>query len=178
MKRVCAWCKKSLGHDEEFSSSGCITHGICSPCAIKITGYKPRTIKSILDFLEEPVFLINPEGVVKAANKSGLKLLGKNLSEIEDELGGDAFECVYAKKEGGCGRTVHCKTCAIRNTVMDTLSTGKGYDNVPAFQNINTGDGPRIIKFHISTQKVGNSILLRIDKVSPTDTILSEDGDS
>lgn len=175
MKRVCAWCNKTLDHDEEFSSDGCVTHGICSRCAIEVTSDKPRTAKEILNFLQEPVFIINPEGLVKAANNSGLKMLGKDLSEIENELGGDAFECVYSKQAGGCGRTLHCKTCAIRNIVMDTLSTGKGYDNVPAFQHINTNDGPRVMKFSLSTEKVENSIFLRIDMVSITDSVVPED---
>jgi hypothetical protein len=176
MKKVCAWCQRILGQDEAFSSDGCISHGICSLCAIKVTSYQARTIQGILDFLREPVFVIDNEGVVKAANRSGLKMLGKDLSEVENELGGDAFECVYAKKEGGCGKTVHCKTCAIRNIVMDTLSTGTGYVNVPAFQNINTREGPRIMKFYISTEKVGESIFLRIDEVSAINTILSGGG--
>jgi hypothetical protein len=176
MKRVCAWCQKILGQDEEFSSDGCISHGICSLCAIKVTSYEPRTIQIILDFLREPVFVINGEGVVRAANKRGLQMLGKDLSEVEGELGGDAFECVYAKKEGGCGKTLHCKTCAIRNIIMDTLSTGKGYVKVPAFQNINTSEGPRITKFHISTEKVSDSIFLRIDEVSVINNTRSENG--
>jgi hypothetical protein len=166
MKRVCAWCQKVLPPKEAFASRGDVTHGICSRCAIKLTSYKPRTIQRLLNFIQEPVFVINGTGVVKAANQSGLKLLGKELKDIENELGGDALECSYAGEENGCGQTVHCKTCAIRNTVMDTLATGRGYKNVPAFQSIHTPDGTQIMKFTISTEKVGDSILLRIDEVA------------
>jgi len=169
MRRVCAWCNKELPSEAEAGFEGEISHGICSPCLIKVTSFKPRTAKQLLDYLPEPVLVIDADGIVKVANKSGLKLLGKELADIKNELGGDAFECSYAGQEGGCGKTVHCRTCAIRNIVMDTLATGKGYKNVPAFQSINTSDGPRIIRFYISTQKVEDCILLRIDRVIDKD---------
>ena len=92
-------------------------------------------------------------------------MLGKEMREIEKAPGGDAFECTYANQEGGCGNTVHCRTCAIRNIVMDTLATGQGYKNVPAFQSIETSDGPKLLKFYISTEKIEERILLRIDEV-------------
>ena len=165
MRRICAWCSKEIMANEEYASEGEISHGICSYCAIKISGFKPRTAKKLLEYVSEPVFVIDSNGVIKSANKSGMKMLGKKIDEIEDALGGDAFECTYASLEGGCGKTLHCKTCAIRNTVMDTLSSGKGHKKVPAFQSINTGDGSKIFKFYISTEKVEERILLRIDKV-------------
>ena len=170
MKKVCSWCNKDLKPKEEYSSEGDITHGICSLCAIKISSFKPRTAKQILNYVKEPVFVIDQDGIVKAGNESGLNMLGKDIEEIENELGGDAFECSYASLEGGCGNTIHCKTCAIRNIVMDTLSTGHGYKNVPAYQSINTTDGTRILRFCISTEKVGECILLRIDRVSDINT--------
>ena len=165
MRRVCAWCNKELLPKAEGGPEGAITHGICSRCVIKLTSYKPRSLKKLLDYIQEPVFVIDADAIVRAANKSGLKMLGKELADIENELGGDAFECTYATEEGGSGNTVHCRTCAIRNIVMETLATGKGYENVPAFQSINTGEGPKILKFHLSTQKAGECILLRIDRV-------------
>ena len=168
MRRVCGWCNKDLIAKEEYASEGDITHGICSQCAIKVTSFECRTAKQLLDYVEEPVFIINSDGVIKGANKSGLVMLGKDMEKIKNELGGDVFECSYASSDGGCGNSVHCKTCAIRNIVMDTLSTGQGYKNVPAFQSINTSDGTRILRFYISTEKIEEIILLRIDNVIDT----------
>ena len=169
MNKACAWCNKDLTASEEYTSEGDISHGICTQCAIKLTRSKPRTAKELLRFVREPVFVINSDGIMKAANNSGLKMIGKDMGEIEDALGGDAFECSYASLEGGCGNTEHCKTCTIRNAVMDTLSTGNGYRNIPAFQSINTSEGPKIFRFYISTEKVEECILLRIDKAEEVD---------
>jgi len=138
-------------------------HGICPECALSITRGAPRTAGEILNTIAEPIFLIDSDGVVKGANLSALGMLGKELPDIQDEMGGDALECTYAKDAAGCGRTVHCRTCAIRNTVMDTLRTGHGYDKVPAFQSIDTGEGPVVMRFVITTEKLGGNVLLRVD---------------
>lgn len=110
---------------------------------------------------------------MKAANQSGSVMVGKEIEQIADKLDRDVFECSYAKEKGGCGKLVHCKTCAIRNIVMDTLSSNNGYVNVPAFQNIMTSDGPKIMKFIRSTEIVGECILLRIDQISKSQDFFS-----
>ncbi len=168
MKRVCAWCNKDLGDVvSKKSPSTDITHGICSQCAIKITSAgNPRTAHEILNYIREPIFLINSSGKILAANKSGVKMLGKSMDQIENRFGGDVFECSYANVDGGCGRSIHCKTCAIRNIVLDTLSSERGYTNVPAFQSIGYEEDQKVTCFTISTEKIGECILLRIDEVA------------
>ena len=163
LKRVCAWCGKDLAAREEYASEGHVTHGICSTCALQMTRSTPRSAGEVLSLINEPVFLIDDNGVVKGANKAAAAMLNKELPDIEDELGGDVFECSYAKEEEGCGKSVHCLTCSIRNTVMDTLRSGQGFDKVPAFQSIDTPEGPRIMRFIITTEKLGEKVLLRID---------------
>ena len=165
MRRICAWCKKELSPREDLDTEQEITHGICSLCALKFTSSVSRKLKDLLDLISEPVLMVDAMGIVKAANESGLRLLGKDLAAIEGHPGGDVLECSYARTPEGCGRTVHCKTCAVRNILMDTLTHGRGYTRVPAFQKIRTPNGERIMRYYISTEKVGDRILLRIDDV-------------
>ena len=165
MRRICAWCKKELTPHEDTKMESEITHGVCSVCALKFSSNVPKTAKAMLDMITEPVLVIDSMGIVLTANESGLKLLGKDLDALENHLGGDALECTYAKLPEGCGRTEHCKTCAIRNVLMDTLTSGRSYSKVPAYQKINTSSGERIIRFFISPEKMGEQILLRIDDV-------------
>lgn len=165
MRRICAWCKKELTPREEMGTEREITHGICSVCALKFTSNIPKTVKKMLNLIDEPVLVVDSLGIVKTANKSGLKLLGKKLADIEEHLGGDALECSYAQLPEGCGRTEHCRTCAIRNVLMDTLTHGRCYKKVPAYQKIRTSRGDRIMRFFVSTEKVGDQIFLRIDDV-------------
>jgi hypothetical protein len=166
MRRICAWCKKQLSPREDRGTEQEITHGICSRCALNFTSSIPRKLKDLLDLISEPVVLIDAMGIVKAANESGLRLLGKDLAAIEEHPGGEVFECSYSSQPEGCGHTVHCTTCAIRNILMDTLAHGRGYTRVPAFQKIRTPTGERIMRYYISTEKIGDQILLRIDDVA------------
>lgn len=166
MRRICAWCKKELSPREDRGTEQEITHGICSLCALKFTASIPRKLKDMLDLISEPVLLLDGQGTVKAANESGLKLLGKDIAAIVNQSGGEVLECAYAHLPDGCGRTVHCTTCAIRNILMNTLAQGHGYTRVPAFQKIRTPAGERIMRYAISTEKLGDQILLRIDDVA------------
>jgi len=163
MKRICAWCKRELNIREELSTDGMITQGICSHCAVQFTRSTPKSIRVILNSVSEPIFVIDAQGTVVSANESGRRFSGKNDSELENRRGGDVWGCSYAKLPEGCGKTEHCKTCAIRNIVMETLTNGRGYTNVPVFQSIRTPSGAHIMRFHISTEKVEDYILLRID---------------
>lgn len=171
MRRICAWCKKELTPREDKKMESEITHGICSVCALKFSSNVPKTAKTMLDMITEPVLVIDSMGLVLTANESGLKLLGKDLDALENHLGGDALECSYATLPEGCGKTEHCKTCAIRNVLMDTLASGRSYSNVPAYQKINTPSGERIMRFFISTERMGEQVLLRIDDIEERMTV-------
>lgn len=170
MARICMRCKKQLQPQEEIRTDQLVTQGMCSLCTFQLTQDVSRVVRELLDIIPEPVLVFDSNGIVKAANKNGLKLLGKKSDEIEGYPGGNVFDCAFANLPEGCGRTDHCKTCAIRNIVMDTLMHGKGYKNVPAFQNIRTPKGNRIMRFYISTEKVDELILLRIDDVTEKGT--------
>jgi PAS domain-containing protein len=164
--KVCAWCKKRLpagladGHTD-----GLITHGICDECAELLLTDRRRPIREFLDSLEEAVFLVNSEGRVMSANKAAQRVVGKDQSDIEDQLGGDVFECANADLPGGCGKTERCRACTIRNTVMDTLASGHGVSCATAYQDIKTAAGAQRMRFLISTERVGAGVLLRIDSV-------------
>jgi len=171
MARICVRCKRQLLPQEEYRTEKKVTQGLCTLCTVQLTQDVPETIRELLNIISEPVLVLDNRGVVKTANKSGQRLLGKDLVDIEGYLGGDVLECAFAKLPEGCGRTDHCKTCAIRNIVMDTLANGRGYANVPAFLKIRTPNGDRIMRFYVSTEKVDDRILLRIDDVTERLTV-------
>ena len=171
MKRVCAWCNKELEPNEKYAHEGGITHGICSLCALKISEFERRTVRQMLSYIQEPVFVVDPEGRVQAANKNALKLLGKKEEDIDGALGGDAFECAYSQEEGGCGQTIHCKTCTMRRSITYTLQTGETLENVEAYQDCTTENEATTIRFLISTEKVGEAVLLRVMDNTTPDTV-------
>lgn len=166
MKRVCAWCKTEMGIVPlESLSDEIITHGICEECKNKVLGPRRFALMDFLDSLAAPVVVVDATGSVNSANKQARELLQKELPDIEGFKGGDVFECAFAKDPRGCGNTIHCDACTIRNTVMDTFSSGKSHLETPAYLILGTPDSNQKIQFLISTEKVKDVVLLRIDKV-------------
>lgn len=102
---------------------------------------------------------------MECANSQALGILQKEMPEIVGRKGGDVFECAFAKFPQGCGNTVHCDACTIRNTVMDTMLSGNSHLRTPAYLIRGLPEDNQEIKFLISTEKVADVVLLRIDKV-------------
>lgn len=165
MRKICAWCKTDLGDRSAFSDD-VVTHGICRTCADGLISQMGTSLQRFLDGLGVPVLVVDESRMVKTANGHARKILGKELSEIEGYKGGDVIECVNAALPEGCGNTVHCKACAIRQTVMETYTTGKGQSHVPAYPDVQTSSGPRRVRYQISTEKVQNVVLLRLDDIT------------
>jgi hypothetical protein len=120
-------------------------------------------LRDFLDQFSGPVLLVSSEGRVVTANRKGLSLLNKTPENVDAKLGGDVFGCRYAALPGGCGKTVHCKACTIRNTIMDTLQSGKSNMRVPAYPDLHRITGDNRVRFLITTERVGQAVLLRID---------------
>lgn len=133
------------------------------------SGNKIRSLREYLDTLDVPVVVVDDDVRVITANEQAQLLFGKKLPVIEGSYGGEMAECAYARLPGGCGKTVHCRSCAIRNTVTDTYRTSKNHVRVPAYEDRPAGETQKKIRFLISTEKVGEFVLLKIDNVGPPD---------
>lgn len=120
MKIVCAWCQKDMGSKlSEENSEGLLSHGVCKECFGALIGPKKLPLKDFLDSIEIPVFVVGLDVTMHYANKHAREFLQKEMPSIEGFWGGDVFECAYAKLREGCGKTIHCVGCTIRNTVTD-----------------------------------------------------------
>ena len=166
MKVICAWCRQEVepgphhaGEQEKVS------HGVCQSCADYFLSSKRPTLDEFLDRLAVPVLVVDSEGDILLANQHALGVLGKDLDSVQGYKGGDAMECAYARLPGGCGKTVHCKACTIRNNVMETFNTGRSLQRVPAYLNRWVGNEKIRIELLISTEKVDDTVLLRIDQI-------------
>ena len=162
MRRVCAWCSATLIEDGEEAVP--ISHGICEPCAGRMLSETRASVREFLEGLVAPVFLVDGGGRIHAANGGARALVGKSNADIEDRLGGDVIECANARLPGGCGKTVHCQACTIRNSVTETLATGTPRLNVPATQDVYTDRGVAQKRFLVSTERAGSMVLLRVEE--------------
>ncbi len=162
MKNICAWCRKELDgpeapqHPEEM-----ISHGICESCLENMLFQMGVEFEHYLDSLGVPVIVVSDNAEIVTANRQACAQLGKSVHDMKDKLGGVVFECAYARLPEGCGKTVHCSACTVRRMVTDTFNTGNGHYKVPAILNHET-EGE--ISLVISTEKAGNTVLLRVDR--------------
>ncbi|MBI3565198.1 MAG: PAS domain-containing protein [Elusimicrobia bacterium] len=167
--KVCAWCRKTLGtSEEEFRGSFPVTHGICPECSARLLeSVSLSAVREFLESLGAPVLLVDDDVRVLVANTAACDLLGRERSEVERLKGGDVIQCVHADLPGGCGQSVHCRSCTIRNSVRKTFETGLPVRRAPAYPDVYLRDGVKTLSLRVSTERVGGAILLRIEEGAP-----------
>jgi PAS domain-containing protein len=172
MKRTCAKCGKKLATKALRPDHTRITGGICSDCLKVIFTDRPRRVREVLDSIGAPVLLLDKGYRIMAANEPARRILDRPLVDIENYLPGEAMECINARLPGGCGQTVHCQACALRNALNKTITTGADLEKVPAYQDVYQKDGSVVRRFLlISTEKLEDFILLRVDEIETLRTM-------
>jgi transcriptional regulator with PAS, ATPase and Fis domain len=167
VKNICAWCKKELEDNSEPANNSKyeITHGICLSCKEYFFSDQTYSLDSFLNRLQEPVMMVDEQGNVLLANDHAKQILKMDNSAVSNLKIGNVFECANARLPGGCGHSVHCVACTIRSNINNTFKTGLSLKQVPAVLNHTDGRDARQVDFLISTEKVDNVVLLRIDDI-------------
>lgn len=167
MTRLCRWCNARLSTEEGARQSGRrIAESLCAACSEHFVFQMGVPFQTFIDSLPAPIFVLDGDAVVRGANTLGHRLLGKKRpDQAETGLAGDVFECAYARLPEGCGKTIHCSGCAIRRSVYQTFETGESLINVPATLRYGDPSDPQPVAMRISTEKMGDVVLLRIDRM-------------
>ena len=162
--RECAWCGRSLDKAAAAEAAGAlVTHGICPDCKSDFFQRPSPSLRGFLERLGVPVVVLGTDAEVLDANSQARRALGRDLPEAAGRRWGEVMECVHARLPGGCGSAVHCRSCAIRRAVGETYATGRSLRDVPAYLDTQTEAPRKTLCFRISTEKVGQLVLLRVD---------------
>ncbi len=156
----CAWCER----EDPSRGEGFTTHGICESCANEQLAKSPIPLKRYLEGLDQPVLAVDGDAIATACNRAALDLL-PGSEPPEGKRGGDVFNCVHARNPEGCGRTIHCSACTIRQAVTRTHLTGEPEVLVPATLKAGDPDHPSAVAMTITTVKRGELVLLMIHDV-------------
>ena len=75
-------------------------------------------LRSILDAVPIPVYLIDDDLRIHDANAAGSQQLPVSLGHSVRNRCGDVFQCVHALRHAeGCGRSAECENCTVRASV-------------------------------------------------------------
>lgn len=164
MKRICAWCKRELS--PASGDEGQITHGICDSCSVEFLNEESASLQDYLNHFTFPVLLVDSFGEVIGANNVFETRTGRHIDPTNGGmLAGEAIGCTHSHAPGGCGKTIHCHSCAIRNTIKHTHATGERRYQMPAYKTIQDAGDDVPVRFLISSERVNDMVLLRIDDI-------------
>ena len=161
MKVICSYCRKKIGEKEPINDDS-VSHGMCQEC---YDYYKEQVnglpLDKFLDRFEVPLFVVDKNVRIVAANKMFENMTGRSFRDAFGLLGGEVMECAYARLPEGCGATVHCLACSIRNTVMAAMESGEPQMQVP----VKLRRESKEIGMVISAEKIGSFVRIIIENV-------------
>jgi hypothetical protein len=162
MNQVCKLCGQAEAAPYR-NDNGAIANGICDSCLSQITDADGA--RGLLEAFDAPVLLMrgNPRQVI-TANAKALDLFDKTLPEVEAHRGGEVFDCVHSFTAAGCGLDANCENCKIKHAIVDTFAAPIPHRGISAVLQIKKPDGLESRTLQISTQKLGDLALVRIER--------------
>lgn len=162
MSQTCTACGKSTLPDTPLPP-GDITPPLCAACLLQLSAGNTPT--AWLEAIATPVLLMQgqPRQVI-TANRRGLALFGKELSEVAGHRGGQVFNCLHSFSEAGCGLDSNCQDCKIKGAIVDTFTTNTAHQAVATTLPIQSKGGTEPYHVQISTQKIGELALVRVER--------------
>jgi PAS domain-containing protein len=157
---TCAWCHRPVAEDVDAP----VSNGICADCMIDLE-FRREPLRQFLNRLAGPVLAVTDEGRVVGANTGLAGMVQADVRSVEGKLGGEVMSCIYAELPGGCGHTVHCNGCTIRQSFEHTRKSGQPLRDVSAFAWVRQPEGPVRKAFLVSTERLGELVLVRLEAV-------------
>jgi len=140
-----------------------ITSAICDSCILQVSG--TSIYSALLEAIDAPILLMegNPRQVI-TANQKALTLFDKKSEEVENHRGGQVFNCVHSFTEAGCGKDANCENCKIKNSIVDTFTSSTSHSSISTELLIMKAADTRSYVLQISTEKLGDLALVRVER--------------
>ena len=143
-----------------------ITHGLCERCEAFIASNEPKSLRQFVNLFSEPVVCVDDGAQMLTANSAACAVLGLDQSGVGDRLCGQVVQCRWACSPGGCGSTEHCLACSIRGMIRAAFESDETFARRPAYVERESTDGAvRRVTLHLTSERRGDVVLLRIDGV-------------
>ena len=168
MKTLCSFCNTLIHQDSSGDTP--VNHGVCKTCYQKILTDHGLNLQKFLNLLDAPVFLVDGDVNILAANTLALGVVKKPVELIHGRVCGDVLDCVNALLPEGCGNTPTCPECTIRSSVIDTFETGEQITGRPVFIQWKKSGIDETVQLSLSTRKDKGIVLLRLEIVDAVRT--------
>jgi hypothetical protein len=163
MKRVCAWCNKTMSPVKtDKASAKMLTHSICSDCSDNLDFQLGVSLATYLDSFKIPVVALDANGSLIGINRAASGVYKGNPFIEAAAWDEKVFECAHARLPQGCKKEVHCSGCAIRMVTNESFSSGECSRDVPAHLNHCSSDRTEKAELLISADKTGGIVFLKI----------------
>jgi PAS domain-containing protein len=165
MRFVCSYCRVVMGDDPGAAVRG-TSHGMCRACYDHFAKlWDGMSLSEYLDTVPAPVAVVDGRGRVLGANREHAALAGGAGAEVGGAAS-RAFACAWSRRPEGCGATIHCRECTIRQAVRHVQETGEPVVGARAW--LQTGDG--LLDLRISVSRDREVVKVVVEEASPAST--------
>jgi hypothetical protein len=161
MKTICTFCNTVI--TDGMPEDNRVSHGVCQSCYRTILKNYGFNLQMFLNMLDAPVFLVDADASVLAANTLAIAAVRKPVEMVRGRLCGTVLDCINAFLPEGCGKTPECPDCTIRNCVNETFETGIPIKHRHATIGRKNNGTRETIHLLVSTEKDGKVVLLRLE---------------
>ena len=162
MLTKCIYCQKQYEINPNLDKDRPITQVFCNDCYKNLIEGSSKI--DIINKISSSVIIFDQTGTIKLVNEKLLEQVQKSYTEIIGSVGGEIIDCTYANQGNGCGNSPNCDQCVVKQFLTRTVETGKSFAGVKGHQISKTTKGLMQNDFMFAMEKIGNLVLLRIDK--------------
>lgn len=147
---------------------------MCEDCYSDVMSVPEGDLQQYLDGIDVPILVVGGNTRMNMSNSAVEDLVAEERHAIKGQTGGDIFSCVHARLPQGCGNTIHCQGCTIRNCVESTYATGEPHVDVHATLRFIHGASEKDATSLISTVRIRDEsnnfvVLLKIRNFNVSD---------
>lgn len=162
MEKICSYCKKNMGDCEPFGETG-ISHGMCDTCFASFDNQLDGvSLENYIEKFDLPVLIVNEDARILAANRLAQQTIDKPIRDMIGSHAGNVMECAHARLPEGCGNTVHCLGCTIRNTINEVTKSNDSRLHVSAV----LSQDEKNIDMVLSAEKIDSFIQITIEQIN------------
>jgi len=115
-------------------------------------------LSAVFNSVQTMLLIVDRNQRVIKANQTAISLIGASTDRLDGQKPGNILGCLNSlNRPDGCGAGPACVQCPVRQTILDTLKTGRPHRQVEATLPIQTNEQVEMRTWLISTTLMGTN---------------------